>query len=815
MKSDVLISLESEVLLLDGAMGTKLQQEDLETDTAPEVWNLKRPEIIKQIHQDYLAAGSQIIQTNTFGANRIKLGEYGLAQEVEEINRAAVRIAKEVKKDNYIAGSVGPFGKFLAPIGDVTFEEAIDIFKEQIAILVDSGVDLISLETMSSLQELRAAVIAAKEVSDNVPVMAQMTFDENLRTLSGTTPKIAAVVLDALGADIIGANCSLGPQGLLDVLKELNQVTDKPLIVQPNAGLPKIIDGETVYQKSPEEMTTYIKKFVAEGANIIGGCCGTTEDHIAAFAQGLQGLTPSKSKLTRNFRLASRSQLMELSDQSESLIIGERINPSGKERLAEELKNNSFKVVQQEINSQIKTGAKVLDINVGGAGIDEVEMMKNVVQKVQNTSRVPVCIDTTDVESLEAGLEAFTGKALINSVTGEEESLNRVLPLAKKYGAALVCLTLDEDGIPDTAEGRLEIARKIKNKAISYGIPPEDLLIDTLVLTASTKQAEVVETLNAIKLVKEELGLKTVLGVSNVSYGLPQKPLLNRTFLAMALGYGLDAYIVDPLDEALQKTILAGDVLINRDQNAAKYIDALGQQKVTQDRKVNDKEEDKDVEKTDLSDKKQNQNDKSLELVKEAVLKGELEEIISILKNALEEYSSDELMNKALIPGIKEVGNKYETGEYFLPQLMASAESMQKGFKYLKDELGSDIKTSSAGKVLLATVKGDVHDIGKNIVKVVVENHGYEVLDLGKDVSNEQIIEAVKQEKVDVVGLSALMTTTMVEMEEVVKRLKAENLDVKVILGGAVITQDYADKIGADAYAINAINAVREIKRLI
>ena len=803
MKLEVLARLEKEVLLLDGAMGTRLQEAGLGTDTAPEAWNLERPEIIRKIHSDYLAAGSQIVQTNTFGANRLKLSDYGLEKKVNEINKQAVKLAQEVGRDNYIAGSVGPFGKFLTPVGNITFEEAVDIFKEQISALVEAGVDLISLETMSSLKELKAAVVAAKEVTEEVPVITQMTFNQNLRTLSGTTPQVAAVVLDALGADIIGANCSLGPEGLLKIVQELNQVTDKPLIVQPNAGLPKVVDGETVYPETPSEMVTYIEKFIEEGVRIVGGCCGTTPEHIKAFAQQLDGVNPKLSKSIKKFRLASRSELVELSDQDESLLIGERINPSGREKLTEELKNGKLNITQQEISDQVAAGARVLDINVGGAGIDEVEMMQKVVEKVQNTTQVPVAIDTTDPEVLEAGLKSFAGKALINSVTGEQESLDRVLPVAKKYGASLICLTLDEDGIPSTAKGRLEVAKKIKEEAVEYGIAPENLLIDTLVLTASTKQEEVVETLKAIKLVKEELGLKTVLGVSNVSYGLPSKPLLNRTFLAMALGYGLDAYIVDPLDEDLQQTISAADLLTNRDQNAKNYIADLdpNQKDGTQDKKV------KSIVKED--------ENTSLGRIEEAVLKGQKEDIVALIKDVLEDYSPEKIMNQALIPGIKAVGEKYESGEYFLPQLMAAAESMQEGFKYLKDQLEFDAETSSAGKVLLATVKGDVHDIGKNIVKVVLENHGFEVLDLGKDVPAEEIIAEAKANEVDVIGLSALMTTTMLEMERVVELLAKEELAIKVILGGAVVDQDYANNIGADGYAADAITAVRKIEEIL
>lgn len=571
MKSEILERLESEVLLFDGAMGTKLQEAGLDGKTAPEEWNLEKPEVIKDIHSEYLAAGSQIIQTNTFGANRIKLGEYDLADQVEKINQAGVKLAREVQQDNYISGSVGPMGKFLTPIGNITFAEAVDIFTEQMTALIEAGVDLISIETMSSLQEIRAAVVAAKEVSDQTPIVAQMTFDENLRTMSGTTPQVAAVVLEALGADIIGANCSLGPAGLLEVLEGLNQATNKPLIVQPNAGLPELIDGEATYQKSPEEMKVYIKKFVRERANIIGGCCGTTPEHIKAFSEEIKGLKPKKSSVADKLRLTSRSRLVEVSNKTETLLIGERINPSSRKELIGELQAGEIKMVRREINTQIEAGAQVLDINVAGMGINEKRMMKKVIEKVQNISRVPIAIDTSDPEVLKVGLETFSGKALINSVSGEEDSLKRILPLAKKYGAASICLTLDETGVPDTAEGKLEIAKKIKKEAISQGIPTKDILIDPLILTADIKQSQVIETLRVIKLIKEELGLKTVLGISNVSHNLPERKLLNRTFLAMALGYGLDAYIGNPTDEEIKRTVLAADFLTGRDEEGKEY----------------------------------------------------------------------------------------------------------------------------------------------------------------------------------------------------------------------------------------------------
>ncbi|MGM0471719.1 MAG: homocysteine S-methyltransferase family protein [Bacillota bacterium] len=808
MSAEIIEELSEEVLLFDGAMGTQLQEAGLKTDEAPESWNLEHPEEIKKIHQNYLAAGSDMIQTNTFGANRLKLANYDLAERVEEINQAAVNLAQEISEDNYIAGSVGPLGKLLEPMGNLTFREGVEIFKEQIEVLIESGVDIISLETMTDLQELRAAVIAVKEVDEHFPIIAAMTFDQDLRTLSGTTPQVAAAVLESLGVDVIGANCSLGPEGILEVLIEFKAATDKPLIVQPNAGLPQMVEGETIFDQSPAEMADYIAKFVEQGANIVGGCCGTTPDHIRAFAQELAETEVLDYSVEQNFKLTSRSDVINLENESHSLIIGERINPSARDGMTEELREEKLDLVTQEINSQVEAGAKVLDINVGGgAGIDGAKMMRRIVNKVQATSQVSVCIDTTDPEVLEAGLETFAGKALINSVTGEDESLERVLPLAKKYGANLICLALDEDGIPSTAEGRLEIARKIKRRAAEYGIPAENLLIDTLVLTASTKQEEVMATLEAIKLVKNELGLKTVLGISNVSYGLPCKPLLNQTFLAMALGYGLDAYLVDPLNQGIRNTILAGDVLANRDPSAQSYIAAF---QVEEDGGADDEQE---AEKEDSMDSETAGS--SLSAVKQAVLNGNQEEIIELIKSILDQFKPQEIMNEGLIPAIKEVGNKYDSGEYFLPQLMASAETMKQGFQFLKDKLDSGDSQGSKGKVLLATVKGDVHDIGKNIVKIVLENHNFTVVDLGKDVPAEEIVQTAQEEEVDVVGLSALMTTTMVEMETVIELLAQEGIEVKVILGGAVVDESYTNEIGADDYALDAISAVKKIENLL
>lgn len=788
--------LEKRALILDGAMGTMLQAKGLLPGICPELLNLTHPDWLEEIHKSYIESGAEIIQTNTFGGNALKLAEYNLEEKLREINTEAVKIAKKVSKSKgaLIAASVGPLGQLLEPLGKLTFWEAYEIFKEQAIVLAEAGADIISIETMSDLQEARAALLAIKE-NTKLPVFCQMTFTDGKRTLTGTDPATAVTVLEAMGADVVGANCSTGPEELLEVIAAMRKVSNVFLVVQPNAGLPQLIDGKTVFLATPEEMGYYAPKLVEAGANIVGGCCGTQPKHIKAMAEALKGNIPMIRSNRLNGRLASRSKTIVIDYQSPPLIIGERINPSANKCLAEELGVGKLITMRQEAELQIKAGADLLDVNVGTPGINEALIMGRAVTLLQTVCDLPLVIDSSDIAALEAGLANYSGKALLNSVNGKEESLASVLPLAKKYGAAIIGLTLDEDGIPKTAEERVKIAKKIMERALEEGIAKEDIYIDCLVLTASTEQEGALQTLQAIWQVKKELGLKTVSGMSNISYGLPRRDLLNSAFLAMGVGVGLDLAILDPLSTS-QDIFRAAAVLVNRDLAAQDYIKTYGNQKEL-------------IQNNIMSDTCIKQQ------IREAVVNGNKENISILLQEALVQGQEPmTIINTLLLPAMEEVGEKYEEGFFFLPQLMSAAETMKLAFENLKPYLGEGERLESLGTIVLATVKGDIHDIGKNIVAVVLENYGFKVIDLGKDVGKEKIVEAVKKENADILGLSALMTTTLSEMEEVIRELKEQQISVPVLIGGAVVTQSYGDKIGA-TYAKDAIDAVAKAKFLL
>ncbi|MBM7556657.1 homocysteine S-methyltransferase family protein [Halanaerobacter jeridensis] len=794
--------LEEEILVLDGAMGTELHNKGLEVGECPEKLNLDQPEIVQSVHQSYVEAGSDIIQTNTFGGTRIKLNEYDLGNQVKEINTQAVKLAQgAAKEDTLVAASMGPTGKLIEPMGDFPFQAAYTAFAEQAQILEAAGVDLINIETMTDLQEARAALIAVKETTD-LPVICHLTYEDSLKTMTGTDPVTAIEVLDAIGADVIGANCSMGPEGLLEVIQKMNQDTSARLSVEPNAGLPELDENnETIFPMQAQEMVSYAPQFIAAGINVIGGCCGSTPEYIRQLQDKVKGLKPQPKEKDSTTVLASRSQRVTISDQHPTRMIGERINPSGRDKFSEQLKNGSLELVSTEASKQAQAGADILDVNMGVPEVDQAQLMKQAVTTVQNATDLPITIDTTNQEALEAGLQNVVGKPLINSVTGEDSSLNKVLPLAKKYGAAVLGLTLDEDGIPDTAQQRLEVAKKIVATAEDYGISKENILIDTLTLAASAEQEKVLETIKAIRLIKEELGLATVLGVSNISYGLPERHQVNTSFLAMAIEAGLNAPIMDPTDENMKSALLASDFLVNRDPAGSRYLDEFAGQ-----------EDNSKPEETTTAQEDESQD--PLDKIHATVLNGDQENILNHIELALENYPALDIINEGLIPGIKEVGDKYDEGTYFLPQLMMAAEVMKKAFSKLRPILEEQQSQESAGKIIMATVKGDVHDIGKNIVKVMLENNGFAIVDLGKDVSNDQIISSALDENADIICLSALMTTTMPRMKEITQKLKEVGPDIKVMVGGAVVTEEYANNIGAH-YSDNAVQAVKKAQKLV
>ncbi|HBH95867.1 MAG TPA: homocysteine methyltransferase [Ruminococcaceae bacterium] len=769
--------LKKEFVSLDGAMGTMLQARGLKPGEAPELLNTENPKILTEIHKEYIEAGADIIYANTFGANRYKLK--GSGYSAEEIIKAGVKNAKKACEgtDTLTALDIGPIGQLLEPTGSLTFEEAYDIYKEEI--LAGGDCDIIVLETMTDLYELKAAVLAAKENSDK-PVICTMTFEKNMRTFTGCCISSMALTLQGLGVDAIGINCSLGPRELYPVAKELCRWTNIPVAVKPNAGLPDPVTD--AYNITAREFAELMEKLVPLGVKLFGGCCGTTPEFIRETNKALKGkkyvniphsipaacCTPAKTVIIDRPR-----------------IIGERINPTGKKRFKEALLAGDTDYILGQAIEQVKGGADILDINVGLPGIDEKEMMIKAVKAVQGIADVPLQLDSTVPEVLEGALRIYNGKAVVNSVNGEEKSLQTVLPLVKKYGAAVVGLCLDENGIPKTAEGRFNIARKILDRALAIGIRKEDVYIDCLTLTVSAEQEAAGETLNALERVKKELGLKTVLGVSNISFGLPDRIRINSVFLTMALTKGLDLPIINPNAESMVSAVRAYNVLAGHDLNSAKYIAAYGQGGVSAETKADAQKGD-----TDLS------------YALENGLKSDGARITSELLKTSDPMT---VINDILIPALDKTGSEFEKGKIFLPQLILTASAAQSCFEVIKDFYAQrGEKSVSKGKIILATVKGDIHDIGKNIVRVLLENYGYEVIDLGKDVDCMRVVSCATENNVHLIGLSALMTTTLASMENTVRLLHEHNVDCKVMVGGAVLTPEYARQIGADYYARDA-----------
>lgn len=786
--SDKLSSLlEKKFVFLDGGMGTMLQAHGIQTEHVPELLNITNPEAIKKIHHMYSEAGADIVYANTFGANRFKLENSG--HSVEEVVQAGIRNAREaVDGKSLVALDMGSTGQMLEPSGTLKFEDAYEVYKE--IVLAGSEADVIVIETMTDLYEVKAALLAAKENSDK-PVLVTMTFEENMRTFTGVSPECMVAVLEGLGADAIGVNCSLGAEELFPVLDKICSLTSLPVIAKPNAGLPDPVTN--LFNVSPESFAESAVKLAGAGVKIFGGCCGTTPEHIRHMIKKLDGVDNIKRPVKRVSLACSAVNCVTI---NQPRVIGERINPTGKKRFKEALINHDIDYILGQAVEQVHAGAEILDVNVGLPDINEKEMMVTAVKAIQSICDTPLQLDSTIPAVLEAGLRVYNGKPIVNSVNGEDESLDSILPLVKKYGASVVGLTLDKGGIPKTAEGRFAIAEKILRRAMDYGIPREDVFIDCLTLTASAEQDGVMETLNALHRVKTELGLRTVLGVSNISFGLPNRELITRTFLTMALHSGLDLPIINPNVESIIGAVRAYRLLTGIDRNSAEFISVY-------------------ADSIPAPKPAQTANEKNSPDLVYAVENGLKNDALKAVRELMDTVDPMEIINGYLIPALDSAGEKFEKGKIFLPQLILTAGAAQACFEVIKTKLAQNNSGSvSKGKVVLATVKGDIHDIGKNIVKVLLDSYGFDVIDLGKDVDPRLVVDTAIKHQVKLVGLSALMTTTLGAMEETIALLNKEYPECKTVVGGAVLTESYAEQIHADFYAKDAKQTVDVASRI-
>lgn len=783
--------LKNNIIYLDGGMGTLLQEQGLKPGEHPEMWNITNPNVITKIHKDYFDAGSNIVCANTFGANTFKFSE----EELEEIIKSAIENAKVArdqstsKGEKFIALDIGPTGKLLKPLGDLDFEDAVEVFAKTVKLGVKYGADLVLIETMNDSYETKAALLAVKENS-LLPVLVSNAYSEDGKLMTGATPSAMVAMLEGMGADAIGANCSLGPKQLFPVVRELLENASIPVILKPNAGLPKSVDGKTVYDVLPNEFADDVATLIKEGVRLVGGCCGTTPLYIKALTDKTSSFTPVPLTPKNITVVSSYTHAVKFSDTP--ILIGERINPTGKKRFKQALIENDIDYILNEGVNQQEKGVDILDVNVGLPDIDEVSVLKNAVCELQTVTNLPLQIDTANIVAMETALRRYNGKAMINSVNGKEESMKSVFPLVKKYGGLVVALTLDENGIPDTAEGRVEIAKKILKVASEYGIDKKDIIFDTLAMTVSADNNSAIVTLNALKEIKESLNCHTSLGVSNVSFGLPNRDAINGVFFALALENGLSCAIMNPYSLDMMKTYYSYKALKGLDENCFEYINASSNFATTA---VATPEKEKTSE---VSSNLQN-----------AIIKGFREKVTEITKTLLATTPPLEIVNNEIIPALNTVGVGFENKTVYLPQLLMSAESAKSAFEVIKASMAGIEKTAKKSKIVIATVKGDIHDIGKNIVKLLLENYGFDVIDLGKDVSPETILDEVIASNAHIVGLSALMTTTVPAMEETIKLLNKKVPLCKIIVGGAVLTQEYADKIGADKYAKDAMEAVR------
>lgn len=798
-------------VILDGATGTNLMEKGMPMGVCPEAWILENKEIMIDLQRRYVEAGTQILYAPTFTANRIKLEEYDLSDRLEQMNRDLVKISKEAAGGKaYVAGDMTMTGKQLFPLGDLMFEELVDVYKEQARILDDEGVDLFVVETMMSLQESRAAVIAIREVSD-LPIMVSLTYNEDGRTLFGTTPEVAVVVLQSLGADVIGVNCSTGPAEMAPLVAKMAEYATIPILAKPNNGFPELIDGKTIYRTTPEEFAQAGVSLVEAGAAIVGGCCGTTPAHIRALAGLVKGMEVHTPLAHHRSILTSERKSVEVSLDGNFMVVGERINPTGKKKLQAELREGKLDLVREMARQQEENGARILDINMGMNGIDEKEMMQKVIYEVSSTVDCPLCIDSSYVEVIEAALRIYPGRALINSISMESAKLEALLPVAKKYGAMFILLPVSDEGLPKDGEEKKAIINAVYDRALQEGLAHEDIVVDGLVATIGANPEAARECFDTIAYCKDEKKLPTICGLSNISFGLPERIYVNTAFLTMAICKGLTMAIANPSQEILMNGAFSSDLLLHRPDSDIRYIERmnrLAEEKARFETVVVKKEN------ADVSGSSDSASKGSA--VFQAVLKGNKGTILDEVKKELALGKKPEgIINDDLIPAINEVGVLFDKKKYFLPQLIGSANTMKLAIDYLEPMLEKKDSGADMPTLVIATVEGDIHDIGKNLVVLMLKNYGYRVIDMGKDVPAEDIIETAIKEHAAIIGLSALMTTTMMRMKDVVEMCKEKHCGSKVIIGGACITQNFADEIGADGYSKDAAECVRLVERLL
>ena len=804
-------------IILDGATGTNLMAAGMPIGVCPEAWILEHKEVLLNLQRGYVEAGTHIVYAPTFTGNRIKLEEYGLADRITEINTELVKLSKEAVGDKaLVAGDMTMTGQQLFPLGELMFEELVEVYKEQASILDEAGADLFVVETMMSLQECRAAVIAIKEVSDK-PIMVTLTYNEDGRTLYGTPPEAAVVVLQSLGVDVIGINCSTGPMEMVEPVKIMAEYATIPILAKPNAGLPELVDGETVYRMTPEEFAEAGAALVEAGAAIVGGCCGTTPEHIAALAEKVKGMELLKPLSTHRRILSSERKAVEVDLDGNFLVVGERINPTGKKKLQAELREGKLDLVRNMAMDQEANGAAILDINMGMNGIDELQMMKKVIYEVSSTVDCPLCIDSSHVDVIEEALKIYPGRALINSISLETEKMEKLLPVAAKYGAMFILLPLSDAGLPQNIAEKKAIINEIYDKALALGMSHADIVVDGLVATIGANANAAVECFETIDYCKNEKKLPTICGLSNISFGLPERGYVNTAFLTMAINRGLTMAIANPSQDLLMNAAFASDMLLNRPSSDIRYIEHMNKfaEKNAQFETVR-------VNKGTAGGGAASSGEGrvSAELsenpVFKAVLKGSKETIISEVDKALADGAKpDAIINDYLIPAINEVGELFNSKKYFLPQLIGSANTMKEAIDYLEPKMERKSAGGDMPTLVIATVEGDIHDIGKNLVVLMLKNYGYNVIDMGKDVKCEDIVDLAIKENAAIIGLSALMTTTMMRMKDVVELCKEKGCKSKVVIGGACITQSFADEIGADGYSKDAAECVKLVERLL